>query len=204
MAGSSDVTRLNKATVRENFRSARTALTSNEYVTISSQINERLISCRDWRKGEVVHVFWPIINRKEPDIRPFIQHLLDLRVKVLMPVMVSFSKEQSGETRLRQAELISFDARHQNKWGITEPDHDSFVSPEEVDIAIVPALGAGRDGYRIGYGMGYYDEFLHDVSAPTICPVFSVCLRDAVPHEIHDIAVAVLITEQEIIETGKT
>ena len=68
---------------------------------------------------------------------------------------------------------------------------------------MVPALGAGRNGHRLGYGKGYYDAFLREVDAPTICPVFAACLLDHAPAEPHDVALDILITEDEIIRPLK-
>ena len=38
------------------------------------------------------------------------------------------------------------------------------VSPENLDLIIIPALCVDKNGYRIGYGKGYYDKFLKDNS----------------------------------------
>ena len=203
-AGFSDSLETNKASVRNRLRTIRGSIPPDEYQTFSAQICDRLLSYRHWRPEETIHVFWPVLKRNEPDIRPFIFHLHGLGARVTLPVVVSFSQNRDGGKRLRQAEYKSRESLSENKWGIAEPKYDSFVSPGQLDFAIVPALGAGRDGYRIGYGMGYYDEFLSDLSVPTLCPVFSTCLLEEIPHEIHDIPVATIITDRETIETGGT
>lgn len=195
---------MDKIGLRNHFRAIRASFSERAYTELSQKINHRLIAYKDWSLVDTVHVFWPLVSRREPDIRPFIEHLFKQDVRVLLPVMSSFSNHSSDKKRMQQAELRSFRAHHQNKWGITEPDHDSFVPPDELDVAIVPALGVDHAGYRIGYGMGNYDEFLTGLTIPIVCPVFSSCVIEKAPHEPHDVRVATLITDRNTIETGGT
>jgi 5-formyltetrahydrofolate cyclo-ligase len=44
-------------------------------------------------------------------------------------------------------------------YGILEPDFESpQISPEDVDLILVPAVACDYRGYRLGYGGGYYDR----------------------------------------------
>lgn len=47
-----------------------------------------------------------------------------------------------------------------NKWGILEPQGNSFIPPENIKTVIVPMLCFDLNGHRVGYGKGYYDRFL--------------------------------------------
>ncbi|MEE6186601.1 5-formyltetrahydrofolate cyclo-ligase [Mycovorax composti] len=46
--------------------------------------------------------------------------------------------------------------------GILEPDPATAVAipPESIDMVIVPLLCFDKDGYRVGYGKGFYDRYL--------------------------------------------
>ncbi|GMQ82466.1 MAG: 5-formyltetrahydrofolate cyclo-ligase [Rhodothermia bacterium] len=199
MAGSNE-----KTAARQRFKAYRSSLTKSEYERHSSKICSHLESLRTWIPGEVVHVFWPMIERREPDIRPFIQILFELPVRLVMPVVSSYSADPVNGGRLRHARVNSLQNFRHNKWGIAEPDCESFVSENELDVIIAPGLGADRNGHRMGYGMGYYDEFLSLVDIPTICPIFSACLVDKIPREKHDVAISVIVTEQGVVEIDKT
>jgi len=74
----------------------------------------------------------------------------------------------------------------------------AYVSPDALDLIIVPALTYDKDGYRLGYGGGYYDRYLEKLSAFTIGIARDKLLCDALPREAHDIAVSCLVTESSI------
>lgn len=86
------------------------------------------------------------------------------------------------------------------KYGISEPeDCCPVVSPEEIDLCIVPCLAADCRGYRLGYGGGYYDRFLPQTSAAKMLLCEQSRIFDEIPVEEHDIPCDILITESQVI-----
>ena len=80
------------------------------------------------------------------------------------------------------------DAMGKVQWGIAEPLPDK---PElEPDIVLVPLLAFDGDGYRLGYGGGFYDRTLQRLR--TLKPVIAIGIAydelkvDAVPHQGYD------------------
>ncbi|MCU7556844.1 5-formyltetrahydrofolate cyclo-ligase [Macrococcus capreoli] len=67
------------------------------------------------------------------------------------------------------------------------------------DLLIVPGVVFNQDGYRIGYGGGYYDKFLSQYAGSTISLVFEIQMDDVIIEQ-HDIPVETIITENRIIE----
>jgi 5-formyltetrahydrofolate cyclo-ligase len=45
-------------------------------------------------------------------------------------------------------------------YGIPEPIDGQLIDPREIDAAFIPLLAFDLNGYRVGYGKGYYDRFL--------------------------------------------
>jgi 5-formyltetrahydrofolate cyclo-ligase len=90
-------------------------------------------------------------------------------------------------------------------YNIPEPSNPQFICP---DLIIAPCLGwqsSNENFWRIGYGAGYYDRTLENLSREGRTPVFvGVCFEDyrvsttdwqPMPH---DIAIDTLITESDI------
>jgi 5-formyltetrahydrofolate cyclo-ligase len=84
-------------------------------------------------------------------------------------------------------------------YGIAEPRPDRCrrARYEEVDWVLVPGVVFADDGYRIGYGGGYYDRLLPllPARAPRISAAFQLQRRVYVPHGVHDQKIEVVVTE---------
>jgi 5-formyltetrahydrofolate cyclo-ligase len=83
------------------------------------------------------------------------------------------------------------------------PNTAPVVAPENLDLIIVPALTYDTNGYRLGYGGGYYDRYLLKTPAFTVGITRQKLMRDEVPREPHDVAVNCVVTEEKIIATSR-
>ena len=84
-------------------------------------------------------------------------------------------------------------------FGLLEPQGNlEVVDASQIDLIHVPGLAFTMEGYRIGYGGGYYDRYLEHFSGHTLSTVYPCQIRDFSP-ENHDIPVQeVLIDEGNI------
>ena len=84
-------------------------------------------------------------------------------------------------------------------YGIAEPRPDRCRRAlyDEVDWVLVPGVVFADDGYRVGYGGGYYDRLLPLLPsrAPRISAAFQLQRRAEVPHGVHDQKIEVVVTE---------
>lgn len=139
---------------------------------------------------------WP-----EIDTGRFIQQMNHLNLEIFLPRVeakrhLSFRKYDSPQS------LIT------SKLGIMEPGEDEeIVDLKDLDLMIVPGVAFVKEGYRLGYGGGYYDRILAanpNLSTLSIAfnqQVFSEALW---PIESHDLAVDyVLTTKGEAANDGK-
>lgn len=181
-----------KQALRARFHAARLALSDAEYEARSAAICDRIGALPEVGAARTVHVYWPLVGRREVDTRPLIRALHAGGKRVVLPVVAGLDAPSlrhrlyEGEGRMRP-----------NRWGIPEPAGTAEVAPDALDAVVVPAFGAGRDGHRIGHGRGFYDAFLAGLGAPTVGAVFADCFVERVPAEPHDVALACIVTERE-------
>jgi len=69
----------------------------------------------------------------------------------------------------------------------------------EPDVVLVPCVGFNRQGFRLGYGGGYFDRWLAAHSGVTSVGLAWSCGEAAFAVEPHDQALTLLITEAELI-----
>ena len=188
---------LSKARWRALFRATREELDVRAYQEYSTAIAERTLALPEVRAARRVHTYWPLTRRREVDTRPLIRHLRARGTEIILPVVVAPGPQKPP--RLRHVHLADEADLRPNRWGIYEPTGSTCVSVADLDVIIVPALGAGRNGHRVGHGHGFYDAFLRDAHAPTVCLVYARCLAEAVPVEAHDVPVSVIVTESEVV-----
>ena len=81
------------------------------------------------------------------------------------------------------------------KFGVKEPLSNLFLPKEEIDLIIVPGLLFSSQGYRIGFGGGFYDRYLADYQGKTCSLVFSEQLLDDWEVEKFDIPVQKIYTD---------
>lgn len=186
-----------KAEWRALFRALREGLDAQSYQKHSAAIVERTLALPEVRAARCVHAYWPLTHRREVDTRPLIRQLRARGTEIVLPVVAAPGPRDPP--LLRHVLLEDEAALRPNRWGIPEPTGMTCVSVTNLDVILVPALGAGRNGHRIGHGRGFYDAFLHEVHAPTVCLTYARCLTEAVPAEAHDVPVSVIVTESEVV-----
>ena len=81
-------------------------------------------------------------------------------------------------------------------FGLLEPQGDlEVVDASQIDLIHVPGLVFTTEGYRIGYGGGYYDRYLEHSSGHTLSTVYPCQIQDFIP-ENHDIPVQEVLIDE--------
>lgn len=118
----------------------------------------------------------------ELDVRPLMHALHGQGFKLALPVI-----KAKGEPLVMRS-WAPGEELEKRTWGIEEPlDSAPEVLP---DVVLVPLLAFDDDGYRLGYGGGFYDRTLEKLRS--IKPIIAIAVAfdeqrvDAVPREGYD------------------
>lgn len=96
--------------------------------------------------------------------------------------------------------ITSLECLKKGAFSIMEPDETQcrLVSDFSDGLCIVPGLCFDYQGYRLGFGKGYYDRFLEKFSGITVGICYSRCIEKELPRGIFDKNADILVTEKFI------
>lgn len=83
-------------------------------------------------------------------------------------------------------------------FGVPVPEEEIVFDKDKIDVVIVPGVAFDKEGNRMGYGRGYYDRFLQDISAVRVGVCHSFQVIESVPCEEHDVKMDIIVTESGI------
>ena len=176
--------------LRRQMMSRRNKLFHLEVDTLSGQVCRRLEELQPLKQAKVIMGFSSI--RNEVNLRPWFQKLQNQGRTILLPRV-------EGEN-LQAVEFRPGEDMGRGSFGIQEPLGEPFAV-DKIDVVIVPGLVFDANGYRLGYGKGYYDRFLPRLNQQCfkcgICYEFQVV--DNVYHHPGDVPVHWIVTDQSEI-----
>jgi 5-formyltetrahydrofolate cyclo-ligase len=186
-----------KKQIRKRMQAKLQQLTDEEKQTYDKQIAEKLYELPQWKNARVIGI--TISKGKEVDTISIIERAWSERKAVSVP------KCDPATKTMVFRKIESFSHLESVYFGLFEPIEmlTSEVNKSDMDIIIVPGICFSKNGYRIGYGGGYYDRYLRNVSAPTVSLAYSFQIVDSLPIEEHDVPVEMIITNEGVIQCNE-
>ena len=181
-----------KNSLRKSVLSFRSSLDKNDVLSMSADIFRQFLSIEKIRHASRFMLY--VDFRNEVATREIISDLLDLGKEVYLPVTLK------NEKKLIPKRIFSLDDLVPGAYGILEPRIDApTIDNSLLDVVIVPGSVFDKNGYRTGYGGGYYDRFLENTDAIRVGVCFDFQLVDDVFPEEHDKRMDFIITEKSIL-----
>ncbi|MBY0321004.1 MAG: 5-formyltetrahydrofolate cyclo-ligase [Reyranella sp.] len=179
-----------KRTLRSAMLAWRGALTEDERRAAADGLVASFEREQPFETPAVVSGFWPI--KDEIDIRPLLIELHNGGCELVLPVV-----QGRGRPLLFRAWRPG-DPLEQGVFGTLQPSAKRETL--EPDALIVPMLACDEEGWRLGYGGGFYDRTLLGLrgrKAVTAVGVgFNAQLIDSVPHGPDDQRLDWLLTDK--------
>lgn len=161
---------------------------------ISDQIHQYLFQSDLWRDAQTIGVYLSVGD--EWDTREIVKRAFEEGRDVVVPKTIPDTKE------LVFYRITDLSQTVRGHFNLEEPDMEVTepIDKDDINLLIVPGLVFTENGYRIGFGGGYYDRFLTDFVHSTISILHSSQIVDTFAVEQFDIPVNYLITEKGIID----
>ena len=178
-----------KSELRKQVLQEMKALPREQKQFIDQALTERLLQHPFYQEAKVIATYLSFPH--EFQTQELIEQALRDGKKVLMPK--TYPKGRMDFVVYDPQQLVK------TSFGLLEPQGNlEVVDASQIDLIHVPGLAFTTDGYRIGYGGGYYDRYLKYFPGHTLSTVYPCQIQDFSP-ENYDIPVQeVLIDERNL------
>ena len=150
---------LTKLALRRSFLKKRHALSDQEHEDMSFAIANNCLKLPKWHL-DYYHIYLPIKAKAEIDTTLILTLLQGKDKQVILPRIKGSELEHILLTDITKLKT--------NTLGIVEPEKGIKISPEQIDVIFLPLLAWDKSGNRLGYGKGFYDNFLSLCKTNTI------------------------------------
>lgn len=179
-----------KAALRRRMRALRRDLPAADRAAAHGAAVARLRAAIEFPAGAVISGFWSL--DEEFDVRPLLRDLASQGHDIALPV-VTGRRQPLTFRRWTPDMAMALDT-----FGVAVPPADAPVLVPA--ILLVPLLAFDDQGYRLGYGGGYYDRTLAALRAGPLEPLavgigYWAQRLDHVPHGGFDQRLDWIVTE---------
>ena len=146
-------------------------------------------------KGKYIGIYWPL--KGEVDIR-FIKDNSDEK----------FALPSSDKTKTISYHHWSNNQLVLDSNKIPAPKQENAINPIDISILLVPAIAIDQDGYRLGYGGGYFDRLRQKdlwFSIPSFVVISNNCIsKKPLPRDKWDLPFNGWISEKGLHQIKAT
>ena len=184
-----------KEKIRKTVLKLREQLDEEDAIQRSKSVLRHLENLTEYRNAGLVHTY---VSSKpnEVDTIMLIARSFARGKRIAVPVI-----RDKKERKLGTSELMNIGDLTEGPFNTKEPKVFAELPLEEVDLFIVPVIAVDRSGNRIGWGFGYYDDFLQAQKKPIVALAYKFQIVDTIEPSDTDVKVDYIVTEDEIIET---
>ncbi|MFA5560336.1 MAG: 5-formyltetrahydrofolate cyclo-ligase [Acholeplasmataceae bacterium] len=161
-----------KKEIRLEMLLKRKSMSDLEKKRQTQSIIDQIQKMETYQTAKTVSIFYPMAN--EIDLRK----LRDDHKEILLPRIDNNKMVFHIWTKETKFKTSSF--------GVAEPISGSIFE-DRIDFMLVPALAISQDCFRIGYGRGYYDQYINNNRPKlTVGVIYDFQEVESLPTEPHD------------------
>lgn len=180
-----------KQSIREAQKKHRAEMDKERKASLDRDIaaNVRRLNEYSPAKTLLVYVSTPI----EVDTKLIIENAWADGKKVAVPRCIPDTRDMEFHF------ISSFDELSPGSFSVLEPDPSLPIVTDFTDcLMIVPGMQFDMNGYRLGYGKGYYDRYMVRFNGRSAGICYSNELRPYMHHGRYDRSVDIIVTDKKI------
>lgn len=179
-----------KSELRRKHKKIRRTCPADIKKTLDSKITAKFLSLDEYKSATTLFAY--VSSSIEVDTEKIIKTAFADGKKVAVPKC----RDDFGHMDFYY--INSYAQLKEGAFSILEPDPEAceLVQSFQEGICLVPGLCFDNNGYRIGFGKGYYDRFLQIFAGTTVGLCYSKCIEKELPTGAYDKSVNILITDK--------
>jgi 5-formyltetrahydrofolate cyclo-ligase len=179
----------NRVFLRKDLIQKRMGVEDNLRQQWDKQIGEHLLKTlhKHQLMNSIFGVFSPI--KAEPQLNSVFNQMHELGISLALPLVIKKNMP------LQFSKWMPNDVMTQDEYGISVPANFNITSP---NVLLIPCVGFNNQGYRLGYGGGFYDRTLAVTQRPLAIGIAYDQSKTQFEIGEYDIPMDIIITEQEI------
>ncbi|KIX91587.1 5-formyltetrahydrofolate cyclo-ligase [Staphylococcus microti] len=147
-------------------------------------LRAQLFAHENYKAAQKIGIVLSMAHEVNTD--PIIMHMLRDGKQVYVPA-TNYATKTMNFQAINDLSQVAVDEK-----GIRYVNAETTID-NALDLVIVPGVAFNKEGYRIGYGGGYFDRYLNTYAVKTISLIYDVQLCEQLPIEAHDQPVQHLI-----------
>ncbi|QLK86069.1 5-formyltetrahydrofolate cyclo-ligase [Staphylococcus sp. 17KM0847] len=175
---------MTKKEIRQHVLKSMKQLEGHQKQQADQWLRQQLFNHPKYQQAQKIGIVLSMPHEVHTD--PIILHIMQHGKQVYVPATTYYKKTMNFQ-QLVHLSQVSIDEK-----GIRYVDEETPID-NQLDLVIVPGVAFNREGYRIGYGGGYFDRFLSHYQPATLSLVYDIQIREDLPIASHDYPVAELI-----------
>lgn len=175
-----------KAELRKQVLQEMKAIPREQKQAMDQVLTEHFVHHPFYQEAKVIATYLSFPH--EFQMQELIEQALKDGKKVLIPK--TYPKGRMDFVVYNPQQLVK------TSFGLLEPQGDlEVVDASQIDLIHVPGLAFTTEGYRIGYGGGYYDRYLKHFTGHSMSTIYPCQIQDFIPED-HDIPVQEVLIDE--------
>lgn len=184
--------KLEKKRLRQVALSKMSGFSEEYKAEASRRMMEILVRHKDYLLAGTIFIY--VGTENEVNTTLIIKDALAKGKKVVVPKTLSLG-------HMEACEIDSVKDLFPGRQGILEPKDTSYtINPHAIDVAFIPCVAYTKEGFRLGYGGGFYDRYLPRGNFKRILVAFSEMEMEKLPRDTFDEKVQGILTEKGYYE----